>query len=164
MKVIFKLCCAFALVPCINACASKESFHTAEAINEECHAEMQAARTAIRLRDKGKPKSLLLEPLPQITADSSRLLVKLHAIVYEAYQYPALNEMIYPTYRFELCLRELQQQSYPVSLQVVAAGLLNCQMQYGLQSSASSTQCVSDAIDQLAPGQLVENPTPSGHE
>jgi hypothetical protein len=139
----------------LSACASKEHFSTAKEINEECQVEMQAALTAVRLRNEGKPKSVLLAPLPAITEQSSRLLVNLHTIVDETYQYPALNEMIYPTYRFDLCLRALQQKPYPVSLAAVEPALLNCQRQFGLESSAQSTQCVSDTINALAPGQLI---------
>ncbi len=135
----------------LSGCASKERFTTAKEINEACQVEMQAALTAVRLRNEGKPKSALLAPLPAITEHSSRLLVNLHVIVDETYQYPALNEMIYPTYRFDLCLRALQQKPYPVSLAPVEPALLNCQRQFGLESSAQSTQCVSAAIDAYTP-------------
>ncbi|MGD9386212.1 MAG: hypothetical protein PVF28_06625, partial [Thioalkalispiraceae bacterium] len=43
----------------VSACTTTRIQQEAEAINIECGFEMQAARTAIRLRDKGTPKATL---------------------------------------------------------------------------------------------------------
>ena len=137
-----------ALISALYACASKERFNTANAINEECRLELEAARTAVRLRDQGKTQASLAEKLPAIQANSSRLLLTLHEIVTETYQYSALNEVIYPTYRFELCLRQLLHKPYPKSLASAEPGLLVCQRRYGTQSSQQSTECVQHAMDQ----------------
>lgn len=137
----------------LGACASKERFNTAKAINEECQVEMQAARTAVRLRDKGKAKADMQAQLPPIEPDSSRLLINLYEIVTETYQFNSLNEVVYPTYRFELCMRQLQGKAYPASLAVIEQPLLNCQAQYALQSSKQSTACILQAMDQLTPQQ-----------
>jgi hypothetical protein len=146
------------MVMMMAACASKERFDSARAINEECQLEMQAARTAVRLRNQGKPKSELLAPLPALAENSSRLLVNLHMIVYETYQYPDLNEMIYPTYRFDLCLRTLQHKPSPDSVTLLIPDLLQCQAQFGLESSEQSTQCVSTVIDTHLALPMVETP------
>ena len=140
----------------LGACANQERFNSAREINEECHMEMQAARTAVRLRDQGKPKSLLQDQLPPIKAGSSRLLINLHTIVTETFHYSTLNEVVYPTYRFELCLRQLQNKPYPISLAVLEQPLLNCQQQFAMQSSKQSTECVQQAMDQLSNAQLVK--------
>ena len=150
-----KLSLLLTTITLLGACANQEHFNSAREINEECHMEMQAARTAVRLRDQSKPKSLLQDQLPPIKPDSSRLLINLHAIVAETYQYNTLNEVIYPTYRYELCLRQLQNKPYPKSLAVIEQPLSNCQQQFALQSSKQSTECIQHAMDQLSVEQLV---------
>ena len=144
------------LIALLTACASNESFDTAKEINEECYLEMQAAHTAVRLRDKGNPQAILQDSLPPITPKSSRLLRNLHDIVTEIFQYKTLNEVIYPTYRFELCSRQLQNKPYPASLAMLEKPLLNCQQQYGMDSSKQSTECVIQIIDNLNPIQLID--------
>jgi hypothetical protein len=148
-----KLCLLLVTVSLLGACASKERFNTAKAINEECQVEMQAARTAVRLRDKGKTKADMQAQLPPIEPDSSRLLINLYEIVTETYQFNSLNEVVYPTYRFELCMRQLQGKAYPASLALIEQPLLDCQDQYALQSSAQSTACILQAMDQFTPQQ-----------
>jgi hypothetical protein len=155
ITVLTKHSLLLASITLFGACASEESFHTAREINEECHMEMQAARTAVRLRDKGKPKSTLQSQLPPIKPESSRLLINLHDIVTETFQYTTFNEVVYPTYRFELCLRQLQNKPYPISLAVIEQPLLHCQQQYGLQSSKQSTECIQHAMDHLRQEHLV---------
>ena len=155
ITVLTKHSLLLATIALLGACANQERFNNAKEINEECHMEMQAARTAVRLRDQGKSKSLLQDQLPPIKTDSSRLLINLHAIVTETFYYSTLNEVIYPTYRFELCLRQLQNKPYPTSLAVIEQPLLNCQQQYALQSSKQSTECIQHAIDQLNQQQLI---------
>jgi hypothetical protein len=135
----------------LGACASEERFNTARAINEECQVEMQAARTAVQLRDKGKTKADMQKQLPPIEPGSSRLLKSLYEIVTETYQFSSLNEVVYPTYRFELCMRQLQDKPYPASLAVIEQPLLNCQAQYALQRSEQSTACILQAMDQFTP-------------
>lgn len=151
IKALTKASLPLATIALLGACASKESFNSAREINEECQIEMQAARTAVRLRDQGKPKSVLQQQLPPVNSESSRLLINLHDIVTETFQYTSLNEVIYPTYRFELCLRQLQNKAYPASLAAVEQPLLACQQQYALQSSRQSTECVQQAMDLATP-------------
>jgi len=141
---------ALLLLIWLSACSSTEHFTNAKEINEECRIEMQAALTAIHLRDEGKPKATLLKPLPAIDDHSSRLLINMYAIADETYRYPDLNDVIYPTYRFTICQRALQQKPYPLTFAMIEPALLDCQQQYGRASSAQSTQCVTDAIDKFA--------------
>ena len=144
------------LVSLLGACASKERFNTPQKINEECNMEMQAARTAVRLREKGKPETFMQETLPPIKPESSRLLHNLYDIVNETYQHTALNEVVYPTYRFELCMRQLQNKPYPTSLAVIEPSLIECQQQFRMESTKQSTECILQAIDELNPGDLVD--------
>lgn len=132
----------------VGACATKQPYSTAAEINEECIIEMEAARTAIQLRDKGKTRDYMASTLPPLDKNSSRLLVQLHQIVDESFHYSELNEVIYPTYRFEMCVRQLTGKTYPRSIQNVHSKLMACQQQYGKQASTAATQCVTGAIDQ----------------
>lgn len=136
------------------ACTTPEQFHTASAINEECSLEMQSARTAVRLRDKGKPEAWLKDQLVPLSEKSSRLLINMHDIVDEAFSNKDLNETTYSTYRFELCMRQLQARPYPTSISAIKPDLLACQSEYGDKSSAGSTQCIIDAIDNLPADKL----------
>lgn len=138
------------IVVLLTGCARAERFNTAQEINDECRLEMQAASTAVHLRDKGKPKSFLLEALPPVNEQSSRLLINMHAIVAEVYQYKTLNEMIYPTYRHAICLRALQHKPIPPTLTAIETDLLICQQQFGLESNEHSTRCVSSVIDKYS--------------
>ena len=146
-----------ATIALLGACAGQERFNSAREINEECQIEMQAARTAVRLRDQGKPKSLLQDQLPPIKEDSTRLLINLHAIVTETFHYSMLNQVVYPTYRYELCLRQLQNKPYPNALADIEQPLLHCQHQFALQSSKQSTECIQQAMD-LSSTQQLTNP------
>jgi hypothetical protein len=134
----------------VSACTTTRTQQEAEAINIECGFEMQAARTAIRLRDKGTPKATLEAQLVPVSRDSSRLLIKMHEIANEAYQYTELNETVYATYRFELCQRELINKPMPGSLEQVMPQLMHCQDRFANQSSAQSTQCILVAIRNAA--------------
>jgi hypothetical protein len=130
------------------ACATKDPYNSAREINEECIVEMEAARTAIHLRDKGKTQQEMAATLPPLNKSSSRLLVQLHQIIEESYRYPALNEVIYPTYRFELCVRQLTNKPYPADIKMAFPTLMGCQQQYGRHASTAATQCVTSALDQ----------------
>ena len=130
-----------------SACSSTP-FSTAREINEECQLEMAAARTAAQLRDEGKPRERLAEMLPPLQADSSRLLWQMHVILEESYTYPQLNAVTYATYRFEHCMRELQNKPAPKHMQEIYTALLNCQNQHGASASASGTQCIVAAFPQ----------------
>ena len=131
----------------VSACATRDIPNTAKEINEECGFEMQAARTAIRLRDKGKSKTHLQSQLPPLDKDSSRLLVNMYDITDEVYKYTQLNETIYAIYRFELCQRELLNKPRPPSMQAVLPDLLKCQQEFRIKSSVKSTQCVLAGIE-----------------
>ena len=130
-----------------SACSSTP-FSTAREINEECRLEMAAARTAVELRDEGKPRARLAEMLPPLQADSSRLLWQMHVILEESYAYPQLNAVTYATYRFEHCMRELQNKPVPKHMREIYAALLNCQNRHGEKASATSTQCIVAAFPQ----------------
>jgi hypothetical protein len=131
----------------LGACSTTNVSQTTKEINIECGLEMQAARTAVRLRDRGKPKSSLLVQLAPITQDSSRLLIKMYEITHEVYAITELNEVVYPTYRYDLCQRELLKKPVPDSIQDVLPGLMECQNKYQLKSTPKSTRCIQMAIE-----------------
>lgn len=143
---------------CLSSCATRND---AKAINAACTLEMEAARTAVLLRDEGKTKTAMLQTLPPLTPTSSRLLQQLHAIVAEVYTQPGLNEVIYPTYRFQYCIRQLQHQPVPQSLAEIQPRLLSCQQTYGTLASPESTTCILDSFprDQHSAGQAKPDST-----
>ena len=155
MKV--KACLIFLIVALNTACATKQTTHSAKEINEECGFEMHAARTAIRLRDKGKSKTDLLSKLPPLEKNSSRLLQEMHEITNEVYRYPDLNQVVYSTYRFELCQRQMLRKPIPASIQVVLPLLLNCQQQFGNKSSVKSTNCILAAVKDTSNREPITN-------
>ncbi len=152
----FKLFLSPTLLLLLSACTIGERFNTPAAINEECSLEMQSARTAVRLRDKGKPYDWLKNQLVPLSEHSSRLLMNMHEILDEVFKHTELDETIYPTYRFELCMRQLQKKPYPISLAAIKPGLSVCKKTYGNKSSANSTQCVIEAIDELPETELID--------
>lgn len=133
-----------------SACATKDIPDNVKEINQACSFEMQAARTAVRLRDKGKTREDLLAKLVPIDKDSSRLLIEMHEITHEVFDYPLLNDVVYSTYRFELCQRELLRKPVPASLEAVLPMLQQCQQHFGDQSSVKGTTCILDAVKNQA--------------
>lgn len=125
-----------------TGCAEKKPFTTANQINEECTLEMEAARTAVLLRNDGMSRDDLSRTLPPLNKDSSRLLVFMHEILGEVYKYKDLNEVIYPTYRFELCSRQLTNKPYPYTITQIYPALLACQSRFGKNASTDATKCV----------------------
>jgi len=125
-----------------TGCAEKKPFTTANQINEECTLEMEAARTAVLLRNDGMSRENLSRTLPPLNNNSSRLLFFMHEIVEEVYKYKELNEVIYPTYRFELCSRQLTNKSYPYTITQIYPTLLACQNKFGKKASIDATNCV----------------------
>lgn len=103
---------------------------------------MDAARTAIQLRDKGKDKMTMLRTLPPLRAHSTRLLHQMYQIVDETYACPRLNDIVYGIYRYEICTRQLQHAPVPGSISSVYAQLQNCQSRYHRQVSSQAVACV----------------------
>ena len=136
----------------ISACSTNKSGRTASEINRECIVEMEAARTAIRLRNNGKPQQELASSLPPLSKDSEHLLLALHQIVDESYRYAQLNEVIYSNYRFQRCIRYFTNKAYPRDLKLVYSPLMACQQQYGAKASRESTDCVSTVFNNSTPG------------
>ncbi len=130
----------------ISACANNP-YDSPKEINEACRFEMQAALTAIKLRNKDKPKSNLLAKLTPLEKNSSRLLVNMYQIVDEVYSHVELNETIYPRYRFELCQRQLSYKSYPLTIEPVLPMLKRCQQQFGSDSPEQATTCIVKGLD-----------------
>ena len=129
----------------ISACAN-DPYDSQQEINEACHFELQAALTAIKLRDKGKPKTLLLSRLTPLEKNSSRLLVNMYQIVDEVYANSWINKNIYSTYRFELCQRQLLSKPHPLTINPVLPALKLCQQQFATESSEKTNECISMAI------------------
>jgi hypothetical protein len=141
MKINFPF--GIAIVFLLSACAHRP---TAHAIKSQCRLEMQAARTAVQLREQGKTKQAMLQSLPPLHPDSTRLLRQMYQIVEETYAYPSLNDIVYGVYRFEACARQLQLQLTPPPLQTVAPQLLACQNRFGRQVSKAAVTCVHDVF------------------
>lgn len=129
----------FLIVLLLSACAHRPTTH---AIKSQCRLEMQAARTAVQLRYQGKSKQAMLQTLPPLHPDSTRLLRQMYQNVDEVYAFPDLNDIVYGIYRFETCARQLQHQLVSPPLQEVASQLLACQKQYGRQVSKDAVSCV----------------------
>lgn len=123
----------------LSGCAHHPS---ARAIKSQCRLEMEAARTAVKMREQGKTKTAMLQSLPSLHPDSTRLLFEMHQIVDEAYAFPALNDIVYGIYRFETCARQLQHQLVSPPFQELAPHLLACQEQYRRQVSKAAVACV----------------------
>lgn len=138
MKFNFVIVIAATLV--LGACAehSPTSNHD---IQQQCRLELEAARTAIELRDAGKSRQAMMQTLPPLTPTSTRLLQQLYHIVDEVYAYPDLNQIIYGTYRFEYCAQQLRHQPVP-SLQDSVEQLQACQLQFGMTVSKQAVDCV----------------------
>jgi hypothetical protein len=135
------LCC---LAFCGLAACASDSAHDPQAIHAECRLEMNAARTAVHLRDQGKTRQAMLNTLPPLDNDSSRLLRQMHAIVDESYRFPKLNDVVFAIYRYETCARQLQHQSSP-ALGSIYEKLLDCQARFGRQASHAAVACVRDS-------------------
>jgi hypothetical protein len=138
----------------LNACAHRPS--STHAIQQQCRLEMEAARTAIHLRDEGKSKQDMLQTLPSLQPDSTRLLRQMYHIVDETYAAPGLNDIVYGIYRFEYCARQLQYQSAPLQFKTIVTQLQACQAQYGRQASQQAISCIRAAF----PKQAYAQPTP----
>ena len=128
----------------LSACASKPRL--SKQYNYQCTMEMNAAMTAIHLRDQGKTKPELLQELGPLNKNSNRLHRILFSIVDEIYQFPDLNEVIYPTYRFELCAKQLTKQNYENDYAFVHHKLLMCQNKFGEKASALGTTCIRNVF------------------
>lgn len=151
MKIKFILA-ALALLN-LTACASGPTRHE---IYYECRLEMDAARTAVQLRDKGKDKMSMLRSLPSLHKNSTRLLRQMYQIVDETYAYPDLNDIVYGIYRYQYCARQLRHEAVPVTLQTVQPQLRACQKRYGRQVSKHAIDCVR-AVFPAAPKKTSEN-------
>ena len=109
--------------------------------------EKEAARTAVRLRNKGIASSQLRDKLAPLDKNSSRLLLNMHQIVDETYRHKWLNETVYSQYRQELCLRQLQHRYYPLTIEAVLKSLQSCQAKESAAPNESLHQCISNTFD-----------------
>ena len=125
----------------LSGCAERQHVSN-NAIRQHCRLEMEAARTAIRLRDQGKSKQEMLQTLPPLHPDSTRLLQQMYHIVDEVYAFAGLNETVYATYRFDYCAHQLQRQAVPEKFQDVFPQLQACQAQFGMQVTKPAMACV----------------------
>ncbi|MEJ2359946.1 MAG: hypothetical protein P8Z75_00765 [Gammaproteobacteria bacterium] len=137
MKTRFLLLGIGSLV--LAGCAMGPSQHE---IHSECRLEMDAARTAVQLRNKGKDKLAMLRTLPPLHKNSTRLLHQMYQIVDETYDYPHLNDIVFGIYRYELCARELRRQPVPTDIGSVHMQLQSCQARFHRQVSKQAVDCV----------------------
>lgn len=131
------------IIPLLCSCTADKPFDTVREIHQQCMLERQTALTAIRLRNKGKTRQQLAGSLSALDRESGRLLVVMHEIVKEIYQYPALNEAIYPAYRLQLCQRQLGGKPYPINFAQIYSALLLCQQQQANSTSSATDNCVT---------------------
>lgn len=137
------------LVLALNACAQGTEVDQ-KTIQRTCRLDLEAARTAMQLRNQGKSKAEMLQTLPPLTQSSNRLVQQLYHIVDEVYTYPTLNQVVYPTYRFEYCTRQLQHLPVPAQFRQIAPQLLDCQTKFGTTVSTQAVDCVRDAMTAVA--------------
>lgn len=123
----------------LAACATGPTQH---AIHAECRLEMDAARTAIQLRNKGKDKRTMLQTLPPLQHDSTRLLHQMYQVVDEAYTFTDLNDVIYGIYRYEYCARQLRHQRVPSKFETVYPQLRTCQAHFDRHATKQTVTCV----------------------
>lgn len=123
----------------VSGCAHDPSVR---AVRTQCRLEMEAARTAVQLREQGKSKQAILQSLPPLHADSTRLLRQMYQFVDDTFAFPELNDSVYGIYRFEYCVRQLQHRAVPRQLQEVSRQLLACQTQLDNQTPANAVSCV----------------------
>lgn len=126
-----------------GACAHDPS---TRAIKAQCRLEMEAARTAVQLRVQGKSKQQMLQSLPPLHPDSTRLLRQMYQNVNDTYAFPELNDFVYGIYRFEYCVRQLQHRPVPQHLQEVSTQLLACQTQFAGHASSQVVACVRNTF------------------
>ena len=127
----------------LNACAHDPS---AKDIKAQCRLEMDAARTAVQLREQGKDKQSMLATLPPLYPDSTRPLRQLYRIVGEVYDGPQLNDVVFGIYHFEYCVRQLQHRPVPEHYTDIAPQLKNCQLQYDRHGSKQAVACVRNVF------------------
>ncbi len=125
----------------LSACAHEPS---TRAIRSQCRLEMEAARTAVQLREQGKTKQDMLQTLPPLYPDSTRLLRQMYQNIDDTYTYPKLNDTVYGIYRFEYCVRQLQHKPVPKQIQEVSSQLLVCQTQFDQQASKQIVKCIRE--------------------
>jgi len=131
------------LVMTLSACAHEPS---TRAIRSQCRLEMEAARTAVQMREQGKTKQEMLQTLPPLHPDSTRLLRRMYQSIDDTYAYPALNDTVYGVYRFEFCVRQLQHKPIPKQFQEVSVQLLNCQKQSNRNAASQIVACVRNTF------------------
>jgi hypothetical protein len=163
MKTNFVFVAALALCAC-----AKDTQISDHAIQQQCRMELEASRTAIQLRDEGKTRQAMLQTLPMLTPTSTRLLQQMYHIVDEVYAFPDLNQIVYGTYRYEYCARELRHQPVPLHFQKIYPRLQACQQQFNMTVSKPAVDCVRAAFPTqpaatpgVVPGTAPEN---SWHE
>jgi len=140
----------YCLVYCGLAACASDPGHDPQAIHEQCRLEMNAARTAVHLREQGKSRQAMQQTLPPLSDDSSRLLRQMYAIVDETYRYPRINDVVYGIYRYDLCARQLQHRPVP-ALEKIYQNLLACQARFGRQASHAAISCVRHSYPDYSP-------------
>jgi len=130
---------------CLSACAHDP---TNQEIKSQCRLEMEAGRTAVQMREQGRTKQAMLQTLPPLHADSSRLLRSMYQSIDDTYTFPALNNTVYGIYRFEVCARQLLHQPAPPPLPDIAQQLVACQTKFGRQASPNIVRCVRATCQQ----------------
>lgn len=130
------------IVMVLFALAGCTSGPTRHEIHHECRLEMDAARTAVQLRNKGKDKMTMLRTLPPLQQDSSRLLQQMYQIVDETYAVPGLDDLVFGIYRYEVCARQLRHLPVPTDINTVHSQLLSCQTRFHRHASKKLVNCV----------------------
>lgn len=131
----------------LSSCASHPGALSAREMNAECAIELQAARTAMNLRNKHKPAEFLTSQLPPNDTQATAAVKNLHEIVHEVYDNPTLTTDNYAIYRFETCLRRYRNKPRPQSVSPLISGMQTCQQQYQQKDPARYTHCIIKVMD-----------------
>ncbi|WP_146042160.1 hypothetical protein [Chromobacterium sinusclupearum] len=106
-------------------------------------ASVGVASEAIYSKNKGIKKEDLLAKVPMATSDNVWLRALMQEVINEVYDYPAVSEVVYSTYRGELCFQKIKNpqklvesnytQAYPLLVSCEAIkdehGQRKCAMQ-----------------------------------
>lgn len=126
-------------------------------IKSQCRLEMEAARTAVQLREQGKTKQAMLETLPPLHSDSTRLLRVMYQSINDTYDFPNLNENVYGAYRLVYCIRRARHKNLPNKLSEVSEKLMRCQNSFGKTINGDLISCIRGVFPDT-PSASTKNP------
>jgi hypothetical protein len=113
---------------------------------------MNAALTAVELRDSGKPRQTLEAHLPpRNLASLSPTASMMYSIIEDVYEVPEIQQFPFFFYRAETCYRRNSGEPTPPSFKSASVSVLACQRKHGGNSSYALMTCIRDAIIRASP-------------